>query len=198
MGAADDATECALSTHKPCPIDGCSSRPAVSVRTPANRAATEPGGRDHSTALCRRCGADLPAAVTEDATTDTGTPSPQQTYENAPDLRRELHQVLALGAERDGRRPRSATGPPTDGAVADRAWLLRRAALMDRMALNDPSPGPVGAAVRTAGQLVLYDRRHPHLVAGPHQPDATGRDFSHRGYVRQEYTAWTAAGRPGT
>lgn len=196
--AADDATECALSTHKPCPIDGCPGRGVVSAGTPANRAATEQGGRDHSNVLCRRCGADVPAAVTAGATTDTSTPSPHQTYEHAPDLRRELHQVLALGAERDGRQARSVTGPPTDAAVAERAWLLRRAALMDRMALNDPSPGPVGAAVQTAEQLVLHDRLHPHLVAGPNQPDAMGCDSSHRGYVRQEYTAWTAAGRPGT
>jgi|GEM_PF-5803889 len=191
--AADDATECAPSTHKPCPIDGCAGRGVVSARTPV-RGDTEQGGRDHSKVLCRRCGADVPAAVA----TDTSTPSPHQTYENAPDLRRELHQVLALEAERDGRQARSVTGPPADATVVERAWLLRRAALMDRMALNDPSPGPVGAAVQTGEQLVLHDRLHPHLVAGPNQPDAIGPDFSHRSYVRQEYTAWTVAGCPGT
>jgi hypothetical protein len=56
-----------------------------------------------------------------------------------------MHRVLALGAER--------------------AWLLRRAAHMDRMALHDPGPGPVGAAAQTAGQRVLHDRRHPERVA---------------------------------
>ena len=73
-------------------------------------------------------------------------PPPHEAYANAPDLRREMHQALALGAER--------------------AWLLRRAALMDRMALHDPGPGPVGAAAaQTAGQRVLHDRRQPEQVA---------------------------------
>ncbi|MFD9513992.1 hypothetical protein [Streptomyces mirabilis] len=121
-------------------------------------------------------------------------PPPHEAYANAPDLRREMHQVLALGAERDGRRVRTVTGPPVDATVAERAWLLRRAALMDRMA----GPGPDGAAAQTAEQLVLYDRRHPGLVAGPHHPDAITLDSSRRPYVRQEYSAWTAAGRPGT
>ncbi|PBC94579.1 hypothetical protein BX281_2498 [Streptomyces sp. Ag82_O1-15] len=30
---------------------------------------------------------------------------------------------------------------------------------------------------------------------GPHHPDAITFDPSHRPYVRQEYAAWTAAGR---
>ncbi|MCX5097906.1 hypothetical protein OOK36_56855 [Streptomyces sp. NBC_00365] len=68
-------------------------------------------------------------------------PPPPEAYANAPDLRREMHRVLALGAER--------------------AWLLRRAALMDRMALYGPGPGPVGAAAQTAGQHVLHDRSTP-------------------------------------
>ncbi|GAX48972.1 hypothetical protein [Streptomyces olivochromogenes] len=123
-------------------------------------------------------------------------PPPHEAYANAPDLRREMHQVLALGAERDGRRVRTVTGPPLDATAAERAWLLRRAALMDRMALE--GPGPVGAAAQTAEQLVLYDRRHPGLVAGPHHPDAITLDLSGRPYVRQEYAAWAAAGRPGT
>ncbi|WP_329529798.1 hypothetical protein OG568_48845 (plasmid) [Streptomyces sp. NBC_01450] len=74
-------------------------------------------------------------------------PPPHEAYANAPDLRREMHRVLALGAER--------------------AWLLRRVALMARMALHDPGPGPgpVGAAAQTAGQRVLHDRRHPERVA---------------------------------
>ncbi|MEU2742240.1 hypothetical protein ABZ656_44860 [Streptomyces sp. NPDC007095] len=125
-------------------------------------------------------------------------PPAHQAYANAPELRREMHQVLALGAERAGRQVRPVSGPSVDATAAERAWLLRRAALMDRMALDDPGPGPVGAAARTAEELVLHDRRHPGLVAGPHRPDAITLDPSRRPYVRQEYAAWTAAGRPGT
>ncbi|GAA3475772.1 hypothetical protein [Streptomyces yanii] len=135
--------------------------------------------------------------VTRNSHEDIGAPPPQEAYTNAPDLRREMHQVLALGAERDGRRARPATAPLVDATAAERAWLLRRAALMDRMALDDPGPGPLAAAAETAEQLVLHDRRHPDLVAGPHRPDAITLASSHRLYVRQEYAAWTAAGRPG-
>ncbi|GGX47283.1 hypothetical protein [Streptomyces noursei] len=124
-------------------------------------------------------------------------PPPHEAYANAPDLRREMHRVLALGAERDGRQARPVTGPPVDAPAAERAWRLRQAALMDRMALDDPRPGPVAAAAETAEQLVLHDRRHPDLVAGPHHPEAITLAPSHRLYVRQEYAAWTAAGHPG-
>ncbi|MGX4688612.1 hypothetical protein [Streptomyces sp. JNUCC 63] len=156
---------------------------------------------DHDTVLCTSCGAG-PGVPGEDVTPDTGedidAPSPHEAYANAPRLRREMHQVLALGAERDGRRARNVAGPPVDAAVAERAWLLRRAALMDRMALENPAPGPVGAAAQTAEQLLLYDRRHPEMVAGPHRPDAITLGSSHRLYVRQEYAAWASAGRHGT
>ncbi|MFE7313986.1 hypothetical protein ACFU7T_12885 [Streptomyces sp. NPDC057555] len=135
--------------------------------------------------------------VTPDCGEVISAPSPHEAYAHAPDLRREMHHVLALGAERDGRQARPVTGPPVDAAAAERAWRLRQAALMDRMALDDPSPGPAAAAAETAEQLVLHDRRHPDLVAGPHHPDATALAPSCRLYVRQEYAAWTAAGCPG-
>ncbi|MEW2515572.1 hypothetical protein [Streptomyces sp. NPDC046870] len=137
-----------------------------------------------------------------DTTPDTGegidVPPVQEAYADAPDLRREMHQVLALEAERDGRRAGPGTGPPADATAAERARLLRRAALMDRLATAAPGPGPVAAAAETAEQLVRHDRRHPGLVAGPHPPDAITPARSGRLYVRQEYAAWTAAGRPGT
>ncbi|MFF4963113.1 hypothetical protein [Streptomyces sp. NPDC001222] len=136
--------------------------------------------------------------LTPNSREDTGAPPAHQAYANEPDLRREMHRVLALGAERDGRQARPVTGPPVDATAAERAWLLRRAALMDRMALHDPGPGPVAAAAETAEQLVLHDRRHPDLVAGPLHPDAITLASGRRLYVRQEYAAWTAAGRPGT
>ncbi|MEU6773803.1 hypothetical protein [Streptomyces sp. NPDC046759] len=140
---------------------------------------------------------------------DIDVSSPHEAYADAPALRHEIHQVLALGAERDGRRPRTAGAPSIDAATdsatrsatpsatAERAWLLRRAALMDRMALKDPDPGPAEAAAQTAGQLVLHDRRHHHLAAGPHRPDTVALPRDRRLYVRQEYAAWVAAGRPG-
>ncbi|MGW3957956.1 hypothetical protein ACWEKM_45495 [Streptomyces sp. NPDC004752] len=165
-GSPDDPREWALATHKPCPVDVC---PAP-VRKPQ----------------------DIPLNSGE----DVGAPPPHEAYANAPDLRREMHQLLALGAERDGRQARTVTVAPVDAAVAERAWLLRRAALMDRMALESPGPGTVGAAAQTAEQLLRHDRRRPDLVAGPYRPDMITPGPGCRRYVRQEYAAWTAAGRP--
>ncbi|WP_055590161.1 hypothetical protein [Peterkaempfera griseoplana] len=141
--------------------------------------------------------------VTANSDEAIGAPPPHEAYADAPDLRCEMHQVLAIGAQRDGRQAAgpvtgAVTGPPVDATAAERAWLLRRAALMDRMALDNPGPCPVAAAAETAEQLVLHDRRHPGLVAGPHPPDAFALASDRRRYVRQEYAAWTAAGRPGT
>ncbi|MFB8182491.1 hypothetical protein ACFC8N_42165 [Streptomyces sp. NPDC055966] len=87
--------------------------------------------------------------VTPNSGKGIDAPPPHEAYTHAPDLRREMHQVLAPGAER--------------------AWLLRRKVLMDRRALEDP--GPVAAAAEPAEQLVLHDRRHLVLAAGPHRPD---------------------------
>ncbi|MEV6763966.1 hypothetical protein AB0N16_25675 [Streptomyces sp. NPDC051105] len=174
--------EWALATHKPCPVDGCPGPARVPMRSTAHPSALdhgEPGDPGDDTAPCRRCG--------------TGP----RAYANAPELRREMHRLLALGAERDGRRAGPVTGPPVDARAAERAWLLRRAALMDRMALGGGS-GPAAAAAETAEQLVRYDRRHPDLVAGPYHPDAITLARRRLRYVRQEYAAWTAAGCPGS
>ncbi|MFD8000890.1 vanadium-dependent haloperoxidase [Streptomyces mirabilis] len=106
--------------------------------------------------------------VTPNSGKGIDAPPPHEAYTNAPDPRREMHQALALGAERDGHQARPLTRPPTDATAAERAWLLRRTALMDRMALDDPGPGP---AAETAEQLLRHDRRHPDLAAGPHHSD---------------------------
>ncbi|MFD5588802.1 hypothetical protein ACFWII_33980 [Streptomyces sp. NPDC127063] len=135
------------------------------------------------------------------ANPDTGdgfdAPTPAEAYANAPDLRREMRTVMELGAIRDGRRDGVVTGPPpSDAVVADRVYLLRRAALMDRMAVEDPGPGARGAAVRAAFELAQFDHQHPAMTAGRYGPMAIEFDPSQRPYVRQEYAAWTAAGQP--
>ncbi|GHI98202.1 hypothetical protein TPA0906_00680 [Streptomyces olivaceus] len=137
-------------------------------------------------------------AVNPDTGDGFDAPTPAEAYADAPDLRREMHDVMELGAVRDGRRAGMVTNPPTPGAAAaDRVFLLRRAALMDRMAVDDPGPGARGAAVRAAFELARLDRQHPQMTAGPHGPYSIEFDPSQRPYVRQEYAAWTAAGQPG-
>lgn len=140
----------------------------------------------------------MSTAVNPDTGDGFDAPTPAEAYAKAPDLRREMHAVLELGAARDGRRAGIVTEPPpADGGAAERAYLLRRAALMDRMAVDDPGPGARSAAVRAAFELAQFDRQHPAMVAGPHGPTSIEFDPSQRPYVRQEYAAWTAAGQPG-
>ncbi|MFJ6709277.1 MULTISPECIES: hypothetical protein [unclassified Streptomyces] len=140
----------------------------------------------------------MSTAVNPDTGDGFDAPTPSEAYADAPALRREMHDVMELGAVRDGRRDGVATGPPApDAATADRVFLLRRAALMDRMAVDDPGPGARGAAVRAAFELAQFDRQHPQMTAGPHGPMSIEFDPSQRPYVRQEYAAWTAAGQPG-
>ncbi|WP_377273618.1 hypothetical protein [Peterkaempfera sp. SMS 1(5)a] len=171
------------------------------MRSAAHPPALDHGDPARNTTLRRRLlrtDGGVNMYVTPNSGEAIDAPTPHEAYADAPDLHRELHQVLAIGAQRDGRQAGPVTGPPVDATAAERAWLLRRAALMDRMALDNPDPCPVAAAAETAEQLVLHDRRHPGLVAGPHHPNAITPAPGHRCYVRQEYAAWTAAGRPGT
>ncbi|MFI1202640.1 hypothetical protein ACH4VR_24880 [Streptomyces sp. NPDC020883] len=200
-GSPDGPAGWAFAPHKPFPVDGCPGPAPPPLRSAAHPPALDHGAPDQETTPRRRpvaTGGGVSMRVTPNSGEAIAAPPPHQAYANAPDLRREMHQVLAVGAERDGRRARPVSGPPIDATAAERAWLLRRAALMDRMALDDPGPGPAAAAAETAEQLVRHDRRHPDLVAGPHHPDTATPAPDHRRYVRQEYAAWTAAGRPGT
>ncbi|MFF4902592.1 hypothetical protein [Streptomyces sp. NPDC001068] len=134
---------------------------------------------------------------------DTGdgfdAPTPDVAYAAAPDLRQEMYDVMALGAARDGRRRGVVVVPSAaDGALAERIYLLRRAALLDRMAIDDPAHGARGFANKAAFRLAAFDRDNARLVAGPHGPMSIEFDPGQRPYVRQEYAAWTAAGQPGT
>ncbi|MEH0589816.1 hypothetical protein QA942_39625 [Streptomyces sp. B21-106] len=141
----------------------------------------------------------MSTAVNPDTGDGFDAPTPSEAYADAPDLRREMREVMELGAVRDGRRAGMVTEPPPpDAAATERVYLLRRAALMDRMAVEDPGPGARGAAVRTAFELAQFDHQHPAMTAGRHGPYSIEFDPSQRPYVRQEYAAWTAAGRPGT
>ncbi|MFJ6566726.1 hypothetical protein ACIQNU_04855 [Streptomyces sp. NPDC091292] len=68
----------------------------------------------------------------------------------------------------------------------DREYYLRKAVLLDRIALlDDPAPAAIEAAVAAA--LYLLDTDRPGL-----DPDAVTRAGNDpRGYVRDQYTAWT-------
>ncbi|MFJ2868065.1 hypothetical protein [Kitasatospora sp. NPDC087314] len=93
-------------------------------------------------------------------------PAPGQAYADAPGIEDERRH---LDAQR-----RIATAPPR----LRREFLLRRAAMCDRVALRggDADPEQVAGAVLTAHQLAEHDR-----VTADDDP---------RGYVRQQYRAW--------
>jgi hypothetical protein len=122
-----------------------------------------------------------------DPTTGAGfdAPTPETAYANAPSCTREISAVVSMAADRIGAR---RTGPALTTAT-DREFWLRKAALLDRIAISDGTDNAITAAAESACRLAEFDREHPDMVAGPHGPEAIEWDPSHRPYVRQEYAA---------
>ncbi|MFG2891377.1 hypothetical protein [Streptomyces sp. NPDC048248] len=78
-----------------------------------------------------------------------------------------------------------------------REWLLRRAALADRgsLAVSSVDEKQLQDLVLAAPKLARYDREH-QAAAGPFYLSEVTFDSPAdelRAYVRQEYTAWSAA-----
>ncbi|MFG2775309.1 hypothetical protein [Streptomyces sp. NPDC048350] len=80
------------------------------------------------------------------------------------------------------------------GRLSDRECLLRQAALFDRQTVNaDPRDGKAQTyALIPAGKLLAFGVAHGTGV-GPISPDDGRWATDPRGYVRQEYAAWTAS-----
>ncbi|WP_418959135.1 hypothetical protein [Streptomyces tritici] len=110
-------------------------------------------------------------------------PAPEQAYAKAPSIISEIGWTARAVADR-----------PFGGEL-DREFWLRKAALLDRIALDDRTAGvhtdAPEAALLAARRLLAIDRdgdgdyggtpywpEHPHALADP------------RGYVRQEYAHW--------
>lgn len=107
--------------------------------------------------------------------------SDQTAYATAPDLMRESGAVMSLSKKR---AEQAGTDHPLT-ATQEREYLLRRAALSDRFAIEDPTETLyVTDAQATAERLLDFDQRYPGLSRGPVHPDP-------REYVRQEYRAWS-------
>jgi len=121
-------------------------------------------------------------------------PLPDEAYAGAPLLLDELDDVLQLSAAllQDAR-----TG--TEEAADERALLLRRAALSDRLALAAPSDTTAQhRAIRAAHVLMTFDVVH-HTGRGEFAADSIEADGAGgpRAYVRQEYAAWHVPIPPG-
>ncbi|MFJ2816227.1 hypothetical protein [Streptomyces sp. NPDC087294] len=106
----------------------------------------------------------------------TSWPPPEQAYANAPSILSEIGWTVRTAADAEC------------FSELDRDYYLRKAAVMDRIALNDASEMfKDGDATDTAlaAALMLLDTDRTHL--DPHLADLAENDP--RGYVRQQYAA---------
>jgi len=114
-------------------------------------------------------------------------PSPEAAYANAPRIARELSWVVGAAADNEF------------GVPMGREFWLRKAALLDRIALSESetyAPEDAAATVETAeeaaGRLADFDHTH-YTTRGPIKPLLNPPGRSYRPYVRQEYLAWLKA-----
>jgi hypothetical protein len=111
-------------------------------------------------------------------------PRPAEAYKGAPDLMAESTALIELGTRR-------AAGAFDDDEHQERLYLLRRAALADRFALDSPGDEVlVRDAVVTSQALISFDREHGYDMASYDGPDSPEWDPSARPYVRACYSVW--------
>ncbi|MCT2589201.1 hypothetical protein LHJ74_04510 [Streptomyces sp. N2-109] len=111
-------------------------------------------------------------------------PDPQAAYTEAPSLIIELDWVADQAAAR------------ASGAHMGREFWLRKAALLDRIALHgtenyipEVAARTVENADRAAAWLADFDHTHG-TTRGPLMALVAPESLSYRPYVRQEYLAW--------
>ncbi|MFF2641052.1 hypothetical protein ACFVUB_14520 [Streptomyces niveus] len=100
-------------------------------------------------------------------------PSPEQAYEHAPDILSEIGWTV--------RAVTDAIDMPYDSGDVREYWL-RKAALLDRIALRAPG-GRDSTLDANAAALYLVDTDHARTPATDTDP---------RGYVRHQYARWSA------
>ncbi|CAM5592414.1 hypothetical protein [Streptomyces abikoensis] len=106
-------------------------------------------------------------------------PPPEDAYKGAPTIVSEATDLLGLTPDGEWHQ---------GSATAYRDFLLRRAALADRIHLDEPNNDAAHSdAVRASQELIRYDRSNPRHVRGPIGPGSFEWDPSARPYVRQEY-----------
>ncbi|MGW4689352.1 hypothetical protein ACWEPM_31280 [Streptomyces sp. NPDC004244] len=125
--------------------------------------------------------------ITADHTHDTSSwPTPDQAYAKAPSVISEI-----------GWTARHVRDALTSANLADaRLFWLRKAAALDRIALDDARHGAEGdalvAAIEAAHQFRTFDAKAPDMYGDrPHDADGDEAFMNPRGYVRQEYARWT-------
>ncbi|MFJ9373789.1 hypothetical protein [Streptomyces sp. NPDC101455] len=110
--------------------------------------------------------------------------TPEDAYTLAPGTVREIAWTARTARE------------VSSGTVPAREFWLRKAALLDRIALQDDTGGSHGeaceVATEAARRLVEFDRGDSNSShhGTPYRPDHPASTADPRGYVRQEYAAW--------
>ncbi|MBK3628857.1 hypothetical protein JHN59_29325 [Streptomyces sp. MBT49] len=114
--------------------------------------------------------------MTEQPTTLTpeAWPAPEDAYDLAPNILREIGWTA--------RTARLVINQPFDGDDA-REYFLRKAALLDRIALQSEQDGIHGDTTELAEAAALY------LIDTDHAR-STDTDADPRGYVRRAYARW--------
>ncbi|MEV4871609.1 hypothetical protein [Streptomyces syringium] len=123
----------------------------------------------------------------------TVTPPPTAAYADAPPIFEEMAGVLTLAMR--------LHRPGGYSPLADREYRLRKAALLDRVALSegDPWAPEVAADADETAEAAAAAFAHADST-GDHDTGPTGPNAqcwaqsSYRGYVRQEYAAWRRYG----
>ncbi|MFF1740654.1 hypothetical protein [Streptomyces mirabilis] len=113
-------------------------------------------------------------------------PTPEDAYATAPGITYEIAWTASTA--------RTATENPHRGDV-DREYWLRKAALLDRIALEYEAEGVRNGTDETAAnaarQLIEADQNGEGNYSGdPYWPEHPTTLAHPRGYVRQEYARW--------
>ncbi|MET9416116.1 hypothetical protein ABZY03_18410 [Streptomyces klenkii] len=116
-----------------------------------------------------------------------GWPDAETAYKGAPPVLKEMNNVLELSLQLG--RPGGRT------PAAEREQRLRKAALLDRIALDEAdafAPDVAADAVGAAEAAALALARTDHAQGHGELPKDHVAVASYRGYVRQEYARWLA------
>ncbi|MFF9806357.1 hypothetical protein ACF1G5_14695 [Streptomyces coeruleorubidus] len=110
-------------------------------------------------------------------------PTPEEAYALAPSVIREIGWTAGTAADKPF------------GEDLDREYWLRKAALLDRIALLDKADDihsdAAEVATETARRLIAHDLDGKGGYHGaPHRPEHPATAADPRGYVRQEYAHW--------
>ncbi|MGW0736329.1 hypothetical protein [Streptomyces sp. NPDC002851] len=114
-------------------------------------------------------------------------PTPEEAYAKAPSIASEIGWVAKTAADK-----------PLSGTLGRDFWL-RKAAVLDRIALDDAEAGIHGdateVAAKAAERLLAMDRDDEiwgggYISEGPNLPVHAAAEANPRAYVRQEYAQW--------